>query len=263
MKDATIFFNSNIKLLRTRRKISQDSLSKTLGFTRSKYMALESGRTENPPLVDLVSISEYFRLPLDVLLKADLSKLGEYELRKLETGGKEYINGKNMRVLSITVTPENKENMEYVPVKAKAGYAAGHADPDFIAALPKFSLPNLPEGNTYRMFPTSGDSMLPIPEGSDVVARFVQDWKSLKPGTLCIVVLKGEQDVVFKQVTLLEEGKLRLISMNQNYQPYEVAVNDVLEIWQYVRYQTDQLPEPETDLQEIKRMLLELRDGAK
>lgn len=56
---------------------------------------------------------------------------------------------------------------------------------------------NLLWGGTYRMFPTTGDSMLPIPEGSDVVARYVQDWKTLKPDRHCIVILKGEQDFVF------------------------------------------------------------------
>ncbi|MFD2965482.1 hypothetical protein ACFS6J_27030, partial [Olivibacter jilunii] len=105
-----------------------------LGLTRSKYTALENGQTENPPLVDLIRLSEFFRIPVDYLLRQDLGRWSEYELRKLETGAKEYINGKNLRVLSITVTPDNKENMEYVPVKAKAGYAAGHADPEFLAA---------------------------------------------------------------------------------------------------------------------------------
>src|SRR5690606_30690262 len=99
----------------------------------------------------------------------------------------------------------------------------------------------LPADGTYRMFPTVGDSMLPIPEGSDVVARYVQDWKSLKPDTLCIVILKNEQDFVFKQVSMQKEGTLLLRSLNGNYRPYTVHVDEVLEIWQYVKHQTDRL----------------------
>ncbi|MNR31246.1 hypothetical protein D3C85_1487450 [compost metagenome] len=79
--------------------------------------------------------------------------------------------GGNLRVLAITVDRDNKENTEHVPVKAQGGYRAGHNDPEFIVTLPKFNFPNLPKGGSYRMFPTSGDSMLPIPEGSDVICK--------------------------------------------------------------------------------------------
>ena len=259
MEAAKVFFNSNLRFLRNRKKYSQERLAQLLGYTRSKYTALENGQTENPPLVDLIKISDFFKIPLDHLLKQDLGRWSEFDLRKMEIGSKEYINGKNLRVLSITVTADNKENMEYVPVKAKAGYAAGYADPEFLAALPKFSIPNLPRGGTYRMFPTSGDSMLPIPEGSDVVARYVQDWKTLKSDTPCIVILKGEQDFVFKQVSLQKDGTVLLRSLNKDYQPYTVPVDEVLEIWQYVKHQTDSLPEPETDLQEIKQLIVEMK----
>ncbi|WP_140938308.1 XRE family transcriptional regulator [Sphingobacterium lumbrici] len=259
MEDAKLFFNTNLRFLRNRKKFSQEYQAQLLGFTRSKYTALENGKTENPPLLDLIKISDFFKVPLDSLLKVDLSHWSEFDLRKMETGAKEYISGNNLRVLSITVTPDNKENMEYVPVKAKAGYAAGHTDPDYLATLPKFSLPNLPTGATYRMFPTTGDSMLPIPEGSDIVASYVQDWTTLKSNSLCIVILKGEQDFVFKQVSLLEDGKIRLTSLNSNYPPFIVPVNEVLELWQYVRHQTDSVPEPETDLQEIKQLLIDMQ----
>ncbi|QNL47844.1 helix-turn-helix domain-containing protein [Olivibacter sp. SDN3] len=254
-----VFFRNNLLFLRKRKKFSQEHLAKLLGFTRSKYTALENGQTENPLLADLIKISEFFSISVDRLLKTDLSYWSEYDLRKMETGGREYINGKNLRVLSITVTPDNRENMEYVPIKAKAGYSAGYADPEFLAALPKFSLPNLPSGGTYRMFPTTGDSMLPIPEGSEVVARYVQDWKTLNPATLCIVILRGEQDFVFKEVTVQKNGTLLLRSFNKNYAPYTVEANEVLEIWRYVKHQTDKLPEPETDLQEIKKMLADMQ----
>jgi len=263
MKAAKVFFNNNLRFLRKRKKYSQEQLAGLLGCTRAKYTAMENGYTENPPLADLVRISDFFRIPLDYLLKQDLARWTEYDLRKLETGAKEYINGKNLRVLSITVNADNRENMEYVPVKAKAGYAASCSDPEFLAALPKFTLPNLPADGTYRMFPTVGDSMLPIPEGSDVVARYVQDWKSLKPDTLCIVILKNEQDFVFKQVSMQKEGTLLLRSLNGNYRPYTVHVDEVLEIWQYVKHQTDRLPDPQTDLQEIKHLLMDVQQRIK
>ena len=108
------------------------------------------------------------------------------------------------------------------------------------------------------MFPTIGDSMLPIPENSDVIAQYIQDWKSLKPDTPCIVILKGDQDFVFKLVTIQNEGKVLLKSLNLNYLPYVVNSEDILEVWKYYKHQTDILPAAQTDLQELKAMISDI-----
>jgi phage repressor protein C with HTH and peptisase S24 domain len=167
------------------------------------------------------------------------------------------MTGSKIRVLAITVDKNEKENTEYVPIRARAGYMAGYSDPEYIAQLPKFSLPNLPKSGTFRMFPTTGDSMLPIPENSDIIAQYVQDWKSLKPDTPCIVILKGEQDFVFKLVTV-QGRQVLLRSLNPAYEPYTVSASDILEIWKYYKHQTGTLPQPETGLQELKTLILGL-----
>ncbi|MEO8795493.1 MAG: helix-turn-helix domain-containing protein [Daejeonella sp.] len=255
-----VFFNINIRLLRDRKKMSQEDLSLKLDLSRNKLQALESGKTVNPSVADLVKFSEYFKISVDSLLKIDLPKLGELKLKELEAGNDVFMTGSKLRVLAITVDKNNQENVEYVPVKAKAGYRSGYGDPEFIASLPKFSLPNLPASGTFRMFPTTGNSMLPIPENSDVIAQYVQDWKSLKPDTLCIVILKEEQDFVFKSVTVQEDGKILLKSWNDKYQPYLVGSDEVLEIWKYYKHQTDKMPQKRTDMQELKELLLDVRE---
>lgn len=260
---AKIFFHNNIRLLRERKKKSQEELAATLDLSRNKLQALESGKTVNPTAVDLVKFSDYFKISVDSLLKVDLAKLGELRLKELMAGNDVYMTGSKIRVLAITVNNDNKENMEYVPVKAKAGYMAGYNDPEFIAGLPRFSLPNLPKSGTFRMFPTTGDSMLPIPENSEVIAQYVEDWKNLKPETACIVLLKGQQDFVFKLTTLQADGTLLLKSLNRNYAPYTVNSEDVLELWKYYKHQTGTLPQPESDLQELKTLILELHNGRK
>jgi len=253
-----LFFNSNLRFLRERKKMTQEDLGEQLQLSRNKLQALESGKTVNPAAADFVKFSEYFKVSIDSLLKTDLSKLGEYKLKELLNGNDVYVTGNQLRVLAITVDKSNKENAEYVPVKAKAGYRAGYNDPVFISTLPKFSLPNLPKSGTFRMFPTTGDSMLPIPEGSDIIAQYVEDWKSIKADTPCIVILKSDQDFVFKLVTIQEDNVVLLKSLNRNYVPYTVPVEDVLEVWKYYMHQTGVLPGPETDLQELKKLILDL-----
>jgi transcriptional regulator with XRE-family HTH domain len=258
-----IFFHNNIRFLRERRKMSQEELSAELDVSRNKLQALESGKTINPSAIDFIKFSEFFKVSIDSLMKVDLTKLGELKLKELMAGNDVYVTGSKIRVLAISVDKDNRENAEYVPVKAKAGYIAGYNDPEFIAGLPKFSLPNLPKTGTFRMFPTTGDSMLPIPENSEVIAQFVEDWKSLKPDAACIIILKGQQDFVFKLVTVQEDGNMLLRSLNRNYAPYTVKSEDVLEIWKYYKHQTGTLPEPETDLQELKSLILELHKSRK
>jgi transcriptional regulator with XRE-family HTH domain len=258
MTTPTLFFHSNIRFLRERLKLSQEDISGRLGLLRNKLQALESGKTKNPSAADLIKFSEYFKVSVDTLLKVDVTKLSELQIRELMAGNDVYMSGSKIRVLSITVDKENNQNMDYIPVKAKAGYRSGHTDPQYLADLPKFSQPNLPKGHTYRMFPTGGDSMLPIPEGSDIICQFVQDWKALKPKTPCILVLKGEQDFVFKLVTV-NERDLLLESLNRAYEPYSVEAGEVLEIWKYYSFQSKALPVNETGMDQIMKVLLHVQ----
>jgi transcriptional regulator with XRE-family HTH domain len=259
MRTQEMFWAVNIKFLRLRQKLSQEVLAEKLGITRVKLNAHESGRTANPTIEDLINVSEFFRMSIDSLLKIDLGKLSEQKLKDLEEGSELFMRGSNIRVLAVTVDKEENENIEYVPVKAKAGYRSGFSDPEFLATLPKFNLPNLPKNGTFRMFPTTGDSMLPVPEGSDIITRYVQDWTRLKPQTPCIVILKGDQDFVFKQVTINNNGTMVLQSFNKQYFAYTVQMTDVLEIWEYYSFHSKQLPEPQTDMQQLLKMLQEMQ----
>lgn len=101
--------------------------------------------------------------------------------------------------------------------------------------------------------------MLPVPEGADVLCSFILNWAELKPKTLCIAILKGAQDFVFKQVSLVAEGLL-MESLNKNYQPYTVPVGDVLELWKFYSYQTREIPEPQSDLQSLTLAVKDMQE---
>jgi len=260
MTTQKIFWSENVKFLRNRKKLSQEELANLLKIKRTTLNAHENGHTQNPPVEILLAVSELFKISIDSLLKVNLSKLGELKMRELEAGNDVYISGGNLRVLSITVNPDNKENIEYVPVKAKAGYIAGYNDPEFIATLPRYSLPNIPKNGTYRIFPILGDSMLPIPDGSDVIAKYIEDWASIKPATPCIVILKGQQNLVFKQVTILQDGHIKLVSSNEMFQPYTAQLSEVVEIWKFHSYWTKQIPEPMTDYATLFQMVKEIKE---
>ncbi len=239
-----MYFTSNIKFLRKRRGRTQDELAVALNLKRSTLSGYENGVAQ-PGIEILVSFSGYFNMSIDTLLKIDLIKLPESQLGELERGYDAYIKGSNLRVLATTVDSGNRENIELVPEKAKAGYSTGYADPEFIGELPVFRLPFLSDSRKYRTFQLKGDSMLPIPDGSWVTGEFLQNWMEIVSGKAYIVFTIND-GIVFKIVenNLVKEGKLALYSLNPIYEPYEVHVNEVKEVWKFVNYISSELPDP-------------------
>lgn len=260
MSGQNFFLARNLKFLRERKQLTQDQLSVKLEISRANLQAYESGATKNPPFDVQVRVSDFFKISIDSLVRIDMSKLGELKLRDLEAGNDVYTAGKKLRVLATTVTPDNKEQIELVTHKAKAGYAAGYGDPDYISSLPVFHMPQLPKDKKFRMFPISGDSMLPVPEGSYVIVEYVQDWNLVKDGTPCVVITKNE-GIVFKIVNnrIKEDRSLALISLNPLYKPYDLPIREVIEIWRYHSYWTDGKLYPHFNKDQVLLAIDELR----
>lgn len=55
------------------KKLSQEQLAEDLKITHARLGAYEEGRNE-PPIVILIKLSEYFHVAIDALVKADLRK---------------------------------------------------------------------------------------------------------------------------------------------------------------------------------------------
>jgi phage repressor protein C with HTH and peptisase S24 domain len=208
----------------------------------------------------LLQFSEYYRMAVDTLLRVDLSSLSETQLRQLEQGEDIFIRGGNLRVLASTVNSENEENIELVPVKAQAGYTRGFSDPEYINDLQIFQLPFLSREKKYRTFQLQGDSMFPIPEKAWVTGAFVQDWKSIKTGEAC-VVLTLQEGIVFKilENQMEEQGMFILYSLNPLYEPYEIHVNEIKEIWRFVHFISHEIPEPVVPENQLVRTVASLK----
>ncbi len=102
--------------------------------------------------------------------------------------------------------------------------------------------------------------MLPIVSGTVIVGRFVEDWSQLKDGTPCIVVSEKE-GVVFKRVynKMEESSTLRLHSDNPVYTPYEVHLEDVVEIWEAKSYISSTFPIADLSLDKLSSIVLDLQ----
>ena len=238
-----MYFCSNIKFLRKHRGRTQDDVAFALDMKRSTLSGYENGVAE-PNLDTLVAFSKYFNIAIDTLVKVDLSTISAGQLSQLERGFDVHLKGSNLRVLATTVSPDNNENIELVTEKAKAGYATGFADPEYIKVLPTFSMPFLSRERKYRTFQISGDSMLPIPDGAYVTGEYVLDWTYIRNGQPYII-LTQDDGIVFKiaENKIEGENKLTLRSLNPLYRPYDLPATDIKEVWKFVHYISTEMPQ--------------------
>jgi transcriptional regulator with XRE-family HTH domain len=204
----------NLKYLRKLRGWTQEEFATKLQIKRSLLGAYEEERAE-PRIEVLETVGEMFKLTLDELLLKDLADtkgnyLAKRRAQKLAAGTNE---------------------IQFVPVKAAAGYLAGYADPEFIDELNTFTLPMLAPGQ-YRAFEIVGDSMLPTPSGSIIVGEKIDDINDVKNNFTYIVVSRNE-GIVYKRVMKnnRSKNKYTLVSDNPTYQPYQVNGEDIIEVW--------------------------------
>jgi len=258
-----MYFKTNIKILRKRRGRTQDEVAFTLNMKRSTLSGYENGVAQ-PNMDALAKFSDYYGVAIDTLVKVDLTSLSENQLSQLERGYDIYIKGGKLRVLATTVGADNEENIELVNEKAKAGYTTGFADPDYIRILPTFRLPFLSKQKKYRSFQIKGDSMLPIPDGAYVIGEFIQDWFALRNRD-AYIILTNEDGIVFKIVEnkIKEDGKLVMHSLNPLYEPYDIAIGEVKEIWKFVNYISSEIPATNKLKENLSEELTDLKKQMK
>ncbi|WP_179352944.1 XRE family transcriptional regulator [Winogradskyella vidalii] len=241
---------ANIKHLRALKKLSQERFADELNWTRSVVGSYEEGRSE-PPIDRLVDLSNFFDIPIDILVKNDLRKAKDTSF--IEVG--------NKRVLfPITVNEDNEDLIEIIPAKASAGYLSGYDDPEYIEQLQKIKLPFLPTG-THRAFPIKGDSMLPVKDGAFIVAKFIDNIAEIKSGRTYILLTKAD-GLVYKRVYIPEGDSVNLMlsSDNKSYQPYIIPRENILEIWEFTCcINTQEYDEKELKMSSILTMFQELK----
>jgi transcriptional regulator with XRE-family HTH domain len=207
------YAGKNLKYLRKLRGWTQEEFANKLKIKRSLVGAYEEERAE--PRIDMEEIGSIFSLLDELLLKIWVKPRvviwAKRRAQKLAAG---------------------TYDIQFVPVKAAAGYLAGYADPEFMDELKTFTLPMLAPGN-YRAFEIVGDSMLPTPSGSVIVGEKVETLEDIKTSNTYIVINRQE-GIVYKRIlkNTRAKNKLTLVSDNPAYQPYSVNAEDIAEVWQ-------------------------------
>ncbi|MFP5436797.1 MAG: XRE family transcriptional regulator [Bacteroidia bacterium] len=240
-------FSDNIRHLRMKKDVSQEIVAESLSISRDILAKYEQGKSQ-APYENLIKLSRYYHVSIDLLLTVDIRKIDMDGLIKLDD---------NRIVLPITVDQNGGNLIEIIPQKAKAGYLSGYSDPEFIESLQHIALPFLRNGK-YRAFPIEGRSMPPFQEGSFIVGEYVENAEHIKDGQTYIMLTKND-GIVYKRI--YRNGKKFMFhSDNPDFEPYEVKPSQILEAWKFacgfttIEYDPDDLP---TDT--MKALLMELK----
>lgn len=200
-----------------------------LGFTQAEFAEklgipsttadIERGRTKLSGRVVAELLRQFKINPLWIF--------GESSQKYLET------SRTHVMPKVVTVDSADQENIVLVNAKAAAGYPQNIHDTSWYRQLPAFDLP-IPQfrNATYRGFQVEGDSMMPnLKPGDWVLAKAVEDWKAVSANRMYVVVL--HDTVLVKKIEKLPgTGRLRLISLNESYMPYEIEEGQLQELWE-------------------------------
>lgn len=162
----------------------------------------------------------------------------------------------------VTVNSAEQENILLVNVKAAAGYPHNLQDVDWYQQLPAFDIP-LPQyrNATYRGFQIEGDSMLPnFRQGEWVLGKAVGSVEEASENKVHVFVLY-DSVLIKKLQKTADSSKVMLLSLNEDYAPLEVNVDEIQELWQVNSKLTFHLDEASESnlLRELRQSMEELK----
>jgi len=110
-------------------------------------------------------------------------------------------------------------------------------------------LPEVPQDRTLRFFQIEGDSMLPLPSGTWVLAEFVERMQDIGSGRPYILSTK-EDGLLFKRVEnrLDREGDFLCVSNNPAFTPYTLSPEEIREAWRAIGWFSTDWPQTSADI---------------
>lgn len=247
--------SERIKLILTREKISDRTVAEWLDLTPSRVS--QKMKDAIWGIDDVLKISEKTGYAFNWICQGygpehedeTVAALENYKPGTVAESSAEYLNGKTIRPITVTVDKSGKELISYVPVKAQAGYMKGYGDSRYIEKLPAFTLPQFNDHGSFRMFQVSGDSMLQLGggglhDGDIVIGQYLEDIFSLRDNRVYVIV--ATDGVVVKRVLnrlTTSDKALILKSDNKNgqYPDRVLHAKDILEVWELKAFISRQL----------------------
>ncbi|GAB3901738.1 hypothetical protein GCM10028803_26950 [Larkinella knui] len=134
-------------------------------------------------------------------------------------------------------------------------YIQRYQQADFLNRLAVFQLPLLPPDH-YRAFDVGDEFAFP---GAVVIGKYIRNWYDIAENKLHILLVQNQGILcrrVFNQVKL--KGTLLLSSDQGTIGSREVAIREVLEVWEITAFISQQMPEVPPSLDGIRSLVEDL-----
>ena len=151
---------------------------------------------------------------------------------------------------------QSAQSIHYVQRGQYDEYQQRFQQPDYLTRLPTMRLPMLPVGQ-YRAFEADGDFLFP---GAWLIGQFVRNWFDITDGQFYVLLIQ-HQSILARRVLnqVKNKGTLLLTADRPNVPSREVALKDVLEVWDVKAFVSQQLPPPAPSYDRIRQLADELR----
>ena len=156
----------------------------------------------------------------------------------------------------IQVNDNSAQTIHYVYQAQFSDYQHRFQQPDYLSRLPTMRLPMLPVGQ-YRAFEADNEFTFP---GAWLIGQFVRNWFEITDGQYYVLLVQ-HQGILARRVfsKVKDKGTLLLTADKPNVPNREVALKDVLEVWDVKAFVSQQLPPPAPSFDRIRQLADELR----
>ena len=244
------YLADNLRFLRKRKSATQEEMAMALDLKKSTYASYENDEGNTPPAKTLYAIAKYFEVTMESLFDLNYAVLRDQQPLKISA---------HEIYFPVSVSLEGTELIDVVPSthQAQAGYLQDYSDPAYIQSLPKINWDlGAYESGTKRIFQIAGDSMLPIPSQSFILA-VKKEYSEIIEGQPHIVVTK--HDILFKRLKRTG-SKWQLISDNAIYPPQSIEVDEVSQYWKALKVIMDIPDQASITLQDLHLTMEETKE---
>lgn len=210
--------------------LNQAALASILGYSSSEKISRLFRSDSAKPSADIIEdISKKFENELNI--RWWLTGSGEMLLSDEPTKKDTILLSKSRK------TKDDYTDVEILDVKAAANYRSGYITDGPIESIGKITIPTFLIGyRTHLIFQNSGDSMQPTVYDSDyLIASKVDpsEWKHITDNYIYVIVTQSK-GVNIKRIKKSSEGKklfYRCKSDNRFHRPFNIYMDDVIELW--------------------------------
>lgn len=283
--------NQRLKILREHLKKQQGEFAEMLEIKQGSYSDVERGRVKLSydlleKVVDVFKVNPIWVMkgtePMMLSGKhtflnepghtqkahplVHLSEKSSKEAGKAKDGKPPDLLRQDAQIITVTLDTEGNPVIPILDIQAAAGWPQHINDPQYIQSLPALTMPWAQfRTGEYVLLQVSGDSMQPtIYNGDWLYCKRLYEAGDIKDGYIHVIIT--DDGVIAKRVLnrIDKRQALAVQSDNEQYQTYNLPIEQVRQIWK-VEFKMSAILRNENtdvrkDIKELQKEIMDIKD---